>query len=249
MKNRFLQFSIATLVVLFFGCTSSSDGNIINSNSNTKRPINPITALEIQIGSQIWSAKNLNVSKYSDGTPIPQVTDPTQWENLTTGAWCYYNNTTSNGTTYGKLYNWYAVAGIYNSASATNSALRKKLAPIGWHIPTDAECSSLINFLDPNSDGGNNFPNTAGGKMKVIGTSFWQVPNAEATNTSGFTGLPGGWRNGVFRFIGLHGYWWSLSEELSTAGGWFCALNYDNGSVNAYIGEKWLGFSVRCVKD
>ena len=64
MKNRFLQFSIATLVVLFFGCTSSSDGNIINSNSNTKRPINPITALEIQIGSQIWSAKNLNVSKY-----------------------------------------------------------------------------------------------------------------------------------------------------------------------------------------
>ena len=198
-----------------------------------------------------FTNQNLNVSKYTDGTPIPQVTDPTQWANLTTGAWCYYNNTIANGTTYGKLYNWYAVAGIYDAASLTNPALRKKLAPNGWHIPSDSEWSSFINCLDPNADGGNIFPNAAGGKMKSTGTSLWQSPNTDATNASGFTGLSGGWRvnNGVFLFIGLRGYWWSISEEVSLVGAWFCGLNYDNGSVNSYNGEKWLGFSVRCVRD
>ncbi len=195
-----------------------------------------------------FTKTNLNVSKYSDGTLIPQVTDGTQWANLTTGAWCYYNNTTANGATYGKLYNWYAVVGIYDAASAVNPALRKKLAPTGWHVPTDAEWSSLINCLDPNADGSYNF-NIAGGKMKTTST-LWQSPNTDATNASGFTGLPGGFRynNGPFYFIGFNGYWWSSSEG-GTAYAWTRDLNYDNGGANGDYDDKRNGFSVRCLRD
>lgn len=195
-----------------------------------------------------FTKTNLNVSKYSDGTLIPQVTDPTQWANLTTGAWCYYNNTTANGATYGKLYNWYAVVGIYDAASAVNPALRKKLAPTGWHVPTDAEWSSLINCLDPNADGGNNF-NIAGGKMKTTST-LWQSPNTDATNASGFTGLPGGCRSflGPFFVIGSNGYWWSSSESSPTDA-WNRYLNYSGGGAGRTNGNKIYGFSVRCLRD
>jgi uncharacterized protein (TIGR02145 family) len=202
-----------------------------------------------------FTKQNLSVSKYSDGTVIPQVTDPTQWINLTTGAWCYYNNDPANGAVYGKLYNWYAVAGIYDAASAANPALRKKLAPNGWHIPSDGEWSSLINCLDPNADGGNNLPNIAGGKMKSIGTlqagtGLWQSPNADATNESGFTGLPAGCRfdGGTFGTIGNNGLWWSSSEYFTTSA-WFRALNYYNGDADSSSYDKFYGFSVRCVKD
>ena len=196
-----------------------------------------------------FTKQNLNVSKYSDGTPIPQVTDPTQWANLTTGAWCYYNNTTANGTTYGKLYNWYAVAGIYDAASAANPALRKKLAPTGWHVPTDGEWSNLINCLDVNADGGNN-PNTAGGKMKSTGTSLWTSPNAAATNESGFTGLPAGYRNsnGSFVNIGSLGVWWSSSEN-NTTDAWSRVLYYYDGNAGRLNGSKRVGLSVRCLRD
>lgn len=201
-----------------------------------------------------FTKQNLNVSKYSDGTPIPQVTNLTQWASLTTGAWCYYNNDPANGAVYGKLYNWYAVAGIYDAASAANPALRKKLAPAGWHVPTDSEWSNLINCLDPNADGGNNF-NIAGGKMKSIGTlqagtGLWQSPNTDATNASGFTGLPAGYRsfNGTFDYIGYFGYWWSSSEP-STTSAWYRYLNYYNGNADRGNDYKDYGFSVRCLRD
>lgn len=102
-----------------------------------KRPV--VNIAHVTICKQVWATKNLDVTTYMDGTPIPQVTDPTAWANLTTGAWCYYNNLAASNATYGKLYNWYAVAGIYDAASLANPTLRKKLAPTGWHIPTDAE--------------------------------------------------------------------------------------------------------------
>jgi uncharacterized protein (TIGR02145 family) len=197
-----------------------------------------------------FTKQNLNVSKYSDGTLIPQVTDPTQWENLTTGAWCYYNNNPANGAVYGKLYNWYAAAGIYDAASLANPALRKKLAPAGWHVPTDSEWSNLINCLDPNANGGSTFPNIAGGKMKSTGTSLWSSPNTAATNESGFSGLPGGFRNssGTFFSIGFNGLWWS-SSEVSTASAWDRYLSSNAG--NAYRGNysKGNGLSVRCIRD
>lgn len=216
------------------------DGNVYQSVSNC---------------GLTFTKQNLNVSKYSDGTPIPQVQDPTQWANLSTGAWCYYNNDPANGAVYGKLYNWYAVAGIYDAASAANPALRKKLAPTGWHIPNDAEWSSLINCLDPNAYGGDNFPNTAGGKMKSTGnlqdgTGLWQAPNTAATNESGFSGLPAGYRtnNVSFYLIGDFGYWWS-SSELSTTDAWVRYLFYNFGFAFRNYNYKGDGFSVRCLRD
>jgi uncharacterized protein (TIGR02145 family) len=194
------------------------------------------------IGSQNWSKTNLSVAFYSDGTPIPQVTDPIAWSNLTTGAWCYYDNDPTKGTTYGKLYNWYAVAGIWNEASKTDASQRKKLAPSGYHIPTDAEWTSLTEYL-----GGANF---AGGKMKETGTSNWLSPNTSATNTTGFTGLPGGYRYnfGPFNTIGNFSYWWSSSEN-STSNAWSRNLYYDSAIAYTTNGNKVYGFSVRCLKD
>jgi uncharacterized protein (TIGR02145 family) len=192
--------------------------------------------------NQTWTKSNLNVSKYSDGTPIPQVTDPTAWTNLTTGAWCYYNNTTANGTTYGKLYNWYAVVGIYDAASATNPALRKKLAPTGWHVPTDAEWTQLTDCLGGEA--------VAGGKMKSVGTTLWLPPNTDATNSSGFTGLPGGFRgyNGPFLDIGGGGYWWS-SSETNTTDARYRTLYCNFGTANRASNVKIYGLSVRCLRD
>ncbi len=233
-----------------------SDEEIVITNSTFITDIDGNVYQYVTICNQTWTKSNLNVSKYSDGTSIPQVPDPTAWSNLTTGAWCYYNNSTANGITFGKLYNWYAVVGIYDAASTNNPALRKKLAPMGWHIPTDGEWSSLINCLDPSADGGNNF-NSAGGKMKATGTiqagnGLWQDPNTDATNESGFTGLPGGGRynNGTFDYVGTNGFWWSSSEDL-TLSTFACMrpLNYNNGIVPRNMSIKKLGFSVRCIRD
>ncbi len=191
------------------------------------------------IGQQDWATINLNVTTYRDGTPIPQVTDPTQWANLTTGAWCYYNNDPVNGAIYGKLYNWYAVAGIHDNDPNTPN---KILAPTGWHVPTDTEWTTLTTFLGGES--------VAGGKMKSTGTTLWQSPNTAATNESGFSGLPAGYRStiGSFNNVGGNGYWWS-SSEYDTANAWYRSLGYYDGvAYKTNLGKK-LGFLVRCVRD
>jgi|UPI0004B21181 uncharacterized protein (TIGR02145 family) len=196
----------------------------------------------IAIGTQTWSSSNLDVATYRDGTPIPQVTDPAAWANLTTGAWCYYANNAANRTTYAKLYNWYAVAGIHDNDPTTPN---KILAPTGWHIPTNNEWITLTTFLGENISGSN-----YGGKMKATGTTFWTSPNVAATNESGFTGLPGGSRdmNGLFVNLGTNGNWWS-SSEINASTSWSRYLNYNNGNVGIYNLNKSNGYSVRCVKD
>ncbi len=207
-----------------------------------------IIAQEIIIGTQTWTTKNLDVANYSDGTVIPQVTDPTAWTNLTTGAWCYYNNNPANNATYGKLYNWYAVAGIHDNDPSTPN---KILAPTGWYIPSDdVEWSTLINYLDPNANTGYTIPNIAGAKMKETGTAHWPSPNTEATNSSGFTALPGGCRfnNGSFKYFGYDGLWWS-STEFDTANARNRLLDFSNSYAGRYYYNKKDGLSVRCIKD
>jgi uncharacterized protein (TIGR02145 family) len=175
--------------------------------------------------------KNLNVSRYRNGDPIPQVTNPTQWANVTTGAWCYNNNVTSNGAVYGKLYNWYAV----------NDP--RGLAPLGFHVPSEAECTTLVTFLQ-------GVTAAAGGKMKETGTTHWTSPNGAATNSSGFTALPGGYRsyNGVLYNIGPGGFWWT-SSEANIESAFDFDLNYQNGNIFSNGYYKVSGFSVRCLKD
>jgi uncharacterized protein (TIGR02145 family) len=140
-------------------------------------------------------AENLKTSKYSDGTMIPNITDNTQWKNDSSGAWCYYNNDVANNAKYGKLYNWYAVSKTSNG--------NKNVCPNGWHVPSDTEWKVLTDYLGGDS--------VAGSKMKEVGTSSWYSPNTDATNTSLFSGLPGGNRNnnGNYNNIGNNGNWWS----------------------------------------
>ncbi len=185
---------------------------------------------EIQIGSQLWTCKNLNVHHYRNDDIIPEVRDSAEWANLTTGAWCYYNNDSALGAIYGKLYNWYAV----------NDP--RGLAPEGWHVPTDAEWTTLTTYLGGDS--------ISGGKMKETGTSHWQSPNAGATNESGFTALPGGALNydGVFDLIDGYGFWWSSTETRAT-NAWSRALSYGSTDIGRGDNHKGCGFSVRCIKD
>lgn len=224
--------------VKIIGTSASSVNGYINYSFNddfsTFSGKIPITVSNdtnetVTIGTQIWMKKNLDVSTYRNGDPIPQVQDPSQWVNLTTGAWCYYENITANGTVYGKLYNWYAV----------NDP--RGLAPVGYHVPSDADWTTLITFL-----GGET---VAGGKMKS--TTGWNSPNSNATNSSGFTGLPGGWRlgnDGAFINIFNYGYWWSSTENSSTDA-WISTLGYDGGWISSFGSGKKNGFSVRCIKD
>ena len=185
----------------------------------------------VTICCQSWMIKNLDVSTYRNGDPIPKVTSNEAWDALTTGAYCYYNNdSTTYAATYGKLYNWYAV----------NDP--RGLAPEGWHIPSDFEWSTLGNCLGGNA--------VAGGPMKEIGTSHWNGPNTGATNLSNFTALPGGYRgvNGGFYDVNSYGFLWSSTEGSSNdAWNWSLYYSVDDLFRDGY--GKRFGFSVRCLKD
>ena len=187
----------------------------------------------IQIGDQEWMAENLNTSIYRNGEVISNVTENTQWEALDLGAWCFNNNDSQYECPYGKLYNWYAVAD------------QRNLCPSGWHVPTENEWTILFDYL-----GGTI---TAGGKMKSTSTQFWwPSPNVDATNSSGFSGLPGGYRGAnpiwePFYQIGFDGFWWSSSENNNNGAASF--LPFDGGNANLTEFPQSFGLSVRCLRD
>jgi uncharacterized protein (TIGR02145 family) len=182
----------------------------------------------IIINGQEWMQQNLAVTKYRNGDPIPTGLSNTTWQITTNGAYAIYNNDAANNTLYGKLYNWYAV----------NDS--RGLCPIGWHVPSDAEWTTLEANLGGSS--------VAGGKMKS--TAGWLSPNTGATNESGLTGLPGGFRanDGTYGFIGNYGDWWSSTESVSIAA-WDRHLYYNNSIINRSSNDKQDGFSVRCLRD
>ncbi len=208
-----------------------TSGQVLTSTgSGTLTWTTPVFLPTIVIGTQQWMEKNLDVMTYRNGDVIPQVTDATEWAGLTTGAWCWYSNTVDNGAIYGKLYNWYAV----------NDP--RGLAPQGWHIPTDAEWTTLSNLLGVAS--------VAGGKMKTTGLTRWNTPNTSATNESGYAGLPGGYRfyNGAFYVVGDYGYWWSATQDDSPDA-WNRSLIYNDGTLYRNDSNKKDGLSVRCLRD
>ena len=186
----------------------------------------------IVIGTQEWMAENLNTSIYRNGNVIDNVTDDVQWSGLTTGACVSYNNDSQYDCPYGKLYNWYAVVDP------------RHVCPTGWHEPTDGEWTTLTDYLGGDA--------VAGGKMKSIGIQYWAGANTDATNESGFSGLPGGNRNinGSYSNLSGFGFWWSSSQPTwsnSSAMGRF--LNFDDVfGISDYYNEE-DGFSVRCLKD
>ncbi|OVE79450.1 hypothetical protein BVY01_02480 [bacterium I07] len=198
--------------------------------SNTVTDIDGNVYRTIKIGNQVWMAENLKGTHYRNGDPIAHVTRTSAWSNLSTGAYCNYDNTVSNVSTYGRLYNWYAV----------NDS--RKIAPAGWHVPTDAEWRTLVDYL-----GGSG---VAGGKMKESGTLHWKSPNTGATNASGFSALPGGYRfsHGSLGNVGYYASFWS-STVYTDDSAWRRKLIYDGSEVNRTHNYKHYGFSVRCVRD
>ncbi len=200
---------------LTYGTVSDFDGN----NYKT-----------IVIGTQTWMAQNLSVTHYSNGAAIANVRDNTAWSNLTTGAYCNYNNDVSLNSKFGKLYNFYTVVDPRN------------VCPTGWHVPTDSNWIILVNYLK----GGD----AAGAYIKEAGELHWADPNTGATNDSGFTALPSGYRlyDGTFRYAGYNAEYWT-SDIDSMYGAVDRYLEYNSTRVGRVGVLRTHGFSVRCIKN
>ena len=210
--------------------TTSTSTSTSSTTTTTTTICFNCTPHNVTIGTQIWTGCNLDVTTYVNGDSIPEVTDPTEWKNLTTGAWCYYANNSANGPIYGKLYNWYAVND------------HRGLAPEGYHIPTKDELITLTDYLGGLS--------VAGGKLKEEGLCHWESPNTNATNESGFTGFGSGNRHpiGYFENIGRFSFCWS---SIESEGGDSWALGFGSDINNAFINglNSIGGLSVRLIKD
>jgi uncharacterized protein (TIGR02145 family) len=221
-KHTQIKIALLFAVAVFSGCSSDdgeskikdADGNVYTS---------------VKIGTQTWMVENLKTSKYNDGTSIPTGLTNTEWTTTTTPAYCIYENNDLYNNTYGKLYNWHAV----------NTG---KLAPKGWHVPTNAELSTLRDYLGGFS--------AAGGKMKSTST-LWATPNSLADNSSGFTSLPEGERDnsdGVFYNVGNYARYWSSTAYASNSAYGY-SLAYYNGDLYSRDYSNNLGFAVRCIKN
>jgi len=196
-------------------------------SENTVTDIDGNVYRTVRIGNQVWMAENLKTTKYRNGDAIANVKEINSWNNLTSGAYCNYNNDENIASTYGRLYNWYAVSD------------NRSIAPEGWHVPSDEEWSTLINYL-----GG---PTVAGTKLKS--TNGWSS-GGNGTDNYSFTALPGGARNymGAFEYVEYCGLWWtstvSNSSEVKSR-----YIEYTLPNVNSSMDSKSYGLSVRCVKD
>lgn len=177
---------------------------------------------------QEWMAENLRTTVYANGDPIPNITDNSQWDNLTAGAWVHYNNDIQNEYPYGKLYNWYTAIDSRN------------VCPISWHVPTVDEWNNLVGYLGSGWQ--------SGGKMKSI--SQWVPPNVGATNESGFSGLPAGLHAySSFDLLGHHAGWWSSNEENANYAIFYQVNNYDSQTYSGPSVSKFYGYSIRCLKN
>jgi uncharacterized protein (TIGR02145 family) len=214
--------------------TTLTGGGGIISNPGLGVTFDGYTYSSIVLGNgQEWMAENLKTTIYSNGDAIPNVTDATIWSTLSTPAWCMQQNDQTLENTYGKLYNWYVVTDSRN------------VCPAGWHLPTHQEWSYLFNYLGGES--------VAGGKMKTTGTQIWWSPNGGASNESGFSALPGGYRrdtDGEFHGIPGDGTWWS-SNEGPSSNVWSSTIGYAGGEVfrGWYSHDPKYGFSIRCLKN
>lgn len=187
----------------------------------------------VSIGTQCWMASNLRVTTYNDGAPIHEILSTQTWDNtLMTGARTVYNDLSANLVTYGYLYNWWAVADS------------RKICPDGWHVPIHGEWTILRNFLGGSS--------VAGGKMKSTGTTYWSSQHPGTDNSSGFSGLPGGYRDPGFGYFDINNvaYFWSASDDASIPipkHAIFRSLQFNDNRLYSSIFQASSGMSVRCL--
>jgi len=196
----------------------------------------------VVIGEQVWMAEDLRTSRYRDGSPVAHVTSDAAWPNTSSGAWCFYENNSDLGATYGKLYNWYAASDA-------------RICPQGWHVPTDADWQRMEAALGVPANelalpGWRGVEQNIGGHMKAA--VLWEDPNTSASNESGFHGLPGGARNfhgnGNFSSLGRLGHWWSASDA-GTGNAWAHTLHNNNAGIARFSLFERNGSCVRCVMD
>jgi uncharacterized protein (TIGR02145 family) len=234
-------FKLTLLLFLICSCKKNADPATNTNGSNNQAAGNPTSGANatdvdgniyhsVVIGSQVWMVENLKTTHYRDGTSIPNVTDDASWASLTTGSYCDYKNDANNSATYGRLYNWFATVDARN------------LAPQGWHVPTDADWTILMNYL------GGEFG--ADVKLKEKGLAHWHYPNSGTTNETGFTALPAGYRGygGTFYNLGNVETWWSTTDN-NGVDAWDRYISYDVSAVSRLHENGSNGFSVRCVKN
>ena len=232
--------TVATTSVPAFSPCGATISDIDGNSYNT-----------VLIGAQCWTKENLRVRRYNNGTAIEFDNrggaggSSSTWQNSTIGAYSIYAHdsvaTPSNRTKYGYLYNWYAAKGIYTTGTIVSTDTLN-ICPSGWHVPTDAEWTTLTDELGGES--------VAGGTMKSVRTAYWKTPNTGATNESGFSALPGGFRNndGSFINIGSNAFFWSATEHDYDDARYRTLANTDS-SVSSVINYKTVGASVRCIRD
>jgi uncharacterized protein (TIGR02145 family) len=247
-RKQFIQLlSIAVLLFAFAtACDKTDDPGGDFPSAGTVKDADGNKYNTVKIGNQVWMVENLKTTKYNDGTDILNVTSNTQWADLTTGAYCNYDNLESNAEIYGRLYNWYAVN-------------TDKLAPKGWHVPTDDDWTILENYLIAN---GYNYDGTLDEDKiakSLCAKTNWELSDEAGTpgaapennNSTGFTALPGGRRDGhtgTFYGIGEYGLWWSSTED-SEYTAYYRYLHYNRRALNGGSYHKEFGFSVRLVRD
>ena len=246
MKNKILLNLV--VIVIAIVVTSSCEKDDLGNDSGSKfgtftDPRDGITYKTVKIGNQVWMAENLKATKYNDGTDIPLVTDNSEWDELLTPAYCWYDNDQATyENTYGALYNWYTVE-------------TEKLCPVGWHVPSDYEWNTLEMALGMSQSEiyETEFRGSHGSQL-AANADFWNngaLENNSEFGTSGFDALPGGSRNfsnGIFDKVDEYGSWWS-STDSDYNYAYYRSLYYDNSGVRRFNYFKTFGFSVRCVKD
>ena len=208
----------------------------------------------IEIGTQVWMAENLKVTHFADGSPIPEITDEAEWDAMEpeTQAYCWYDNEAENKDSNGALYSW--AAAMYGGLSSDTIGVQG-VCPDGWHLPTDAEWKILEMALGMDQVETDNLDwrgSDQGGQLKELGFSNWSLPNEGASNSSGFTAVPGGFRSamGLFYSAGDYANFWSATaDEGGSSRAWFRILNYEEARIYRHYNSKQLGLSVRCVKD
>ncbi len=250
MKKRKQLIRLLSIVILLFSlvtaCDKTDDTGGDFPSAGTVKDADGNVYNTVKIGTQVWMVDNLKTTKYNDGKAIPNVTDNSEWGNLTKGAYCNFDNLESNAKIAGRLYNWYAV----------NTG---KLAPEGWHVPTEEDWTILEEYLIAN---GYNYDGTKDENKiakSMVSKTGWETSSTPGTpgavprrnNGTGFTAIPGGYRDGgdgYFYNIGKYGDWWS-STEYNEGYAYYRYLSYYHKGLYRDINDKGNGFSVRLVRD
>ena len=244
MKSSLLINFCFVMFVMFTNCDNNNSTEPNLNDNGTMTDIDGNKYQTVKIGNQVWVAENLKVTHYRNGDEIPNISGENDWSQQTSGAYCAYNNESSNAEIYGNLYNMFVINDDRN------------VAPLGWHVPTDDEWKELeifLNMIQSQVDSvGGHRGTDQGGKLKEAGTSYWNTPNKGATNETGFSGLPGGRRinNGTFANKGKMARFWTSTRAVPNSPLFLCRdLHHDAEDICRVYEIQEAGLSIRLIKD